>query len=140
MDENTIETGGCLCGNIRYEFKRKDVVSAGHCHCKDCQRITGSGKATIVFIRTNDLKINNEDYKVFSVIGDDGTNVNRGFCPNCGSPIISFVTEQPQLRFIKAGSLDNSDWLKIESSFWSVSACKWDPINDSLPSYPKNPN
>ena len=140
MNENTIETGGCLCGNIRYEFKRKDVVSAGHCHCKDCQRITGSGKATIVFIRTNDLKINNEDYKVFSVIGDDGTNVNRGFCPNCGSPIISFVTEQPQLRFIKAGSLDNSDWLKIESSFWSVSACKWDPINDSLPSYPKNPN
>ena len=140
MDENTTETGGCLCGNIRYEFKRKDVVSAGHCHCKDCQRITGSGKATIVFIRTNDLKINNEDYKVFSVIGDDGTNVNRGFCPNCGSPIISFVTEQPQLRFIKAGSLDNSDWLKIESSFWSVSACKWDLINDSLPSYPKNPN
>lgn len=140
MDKNTTETGGCLCGNIRYEFKRKDVVSAGHCHCKDCQRITGSGKATIVFIRTNDLKINNEDYKVFSVIGDDGTNVNRGFCPNCGSPIISFVTEQPQLRFIKAGSLDNSDWLKIESSFWSVSACKWDPINDSLPSYPKNPN
>ena len=139
MDENGIETGGCLCGNIRYEFKRQDVVSAGHCHCKDCQRITGSGKATIVFIRTNDLKINN-DYKVFSVIGNDGTNVNRGFCPNCGSPIISFVTEQPNLRFIKAGSLDNSDWLKIESSFWSVSACKWDPINESLPSYPKNPN
>ena len=139
MNENIIETGGCLCGNIRYEFKRKDVVSAGHCHCKDCQRITGSGKATIVFIRTNDLKIN-EDYKVFSVTGYDGTNVHRGFCPNCGSPIISFVTEQPNLRFIKAGSLDNSDWLKIESSFWSVSACKWDPINESLPSYPKNPN
>ena len=139
MNENIIETGGCLCGNIRYEFKRKDVVSAGHCHCKDCQRITGSGKATIVFIRTNDLKIN-EDYKVFSVTGYDGTNVHRGFCPNCGSPIISFVTEQPNLRFIKAGSLDNSDWLKIESSFWSVSSCKWDPINESLPSYPRNPD
>jgi len=139
MNENIIETGGCLCGNIRYEFKRKDVVSAGHCHCKDCQRITGSGKATIVFIRTNDLKIN-EDYKVFSVTGYDGTNVHRGFCPNCGSPIISFVTEQPNLRFIKAGSLDNSDWLKIESSFWSVSSCKWDPINESLPSYPRNPS
>jgi len=139
MNENIIETGGCLCGNIRYEFKRKDVVSAGHCHCKDCQRITGSGKATIVFIRTNNLKIN-EDYKVFSVTGYDGTNVHRGFCPNCGSPIISFVTEQPNLRFIKAGSLDNSDWLKIESSFWSVSSCKWDPINESLPSYPRNPS
>ena len=139
MDGDNIETGGCLCGNIRYEFKRKDVISAGHCHCKDCQKITGSGKATIGFIRTNDLKIN-EDYKVYSVIGNDGTNVNRGFCPNCGSPIISFVTEQPHLKFIKAGSLDDSSWLKIESSFWSVSACNWDPISKSLPSFQKNPN
>jgi hypothetical protein len=139
MDGDNIETGGCLCGNIRYQFKRKDVISAGHCHCKDCQKITGSGKATIVFIRTNDLKIN-EDYKVYSVIGNDGTNVHRGFCPNCGSPIISFVTEQPNLKFIKAGSLDDSSWLKIESSFWSVSACNWDPISKSLPSFQKNPN
>ena len=139
MNGDNIETGGCLCGNIRYEFKRKDVISAGHCHCKDCQKITGSGKATIVFIRTNDLKIN-EDYKVYSVIGNDGTNVHRGFCPNCGSPIISFVTEQPNLKFIKAGSLDDSSWLKIESSFWSVSACNWDPISESLPSFEKNPN
>ena len=49
MTENHIETGGCLCGKIKYEFNRKDVISAGHCHCKDCQKITGSGKATIVF-------------------------------------------------------------------------------------------
>jgi hypothetical protein len=120
-----------LCGNIKYKFNRKDVVSAGHCHCRDCQKITGSGKATIVFIPTKSLKINN-NYKVYSVIGHDGTNVHRGFCPNCGSPVISYVTEQPDLRFIKAGSLDDSSWIKIESSFWSISANKWDPVNDNL--------
>ena len=32
MDGDNIETGGCLCGNIIYQFKRKDVISAGHCH------------------------------------------------------------------------------------------------------------
>ena len=138
MNENNVETGGCLCGKIKYEFNRKDVVSSGHCHCKDCQKITGSGKATIVFVPTKKLEINN-DYKVFSVIGHDGTNVHRGFCPDCGSPVISYVTEQPHLRFIKAGSLDNSSWLEVESSFWSVSACKWDPINNSIPSFEKNP-
>ena len=121
MSENQIQTGGCLCGNIKYKFNREDVVSAGHCHCKDCQKITGSGKATIVFIPTKSLKITN-NYKVYSVIGNDGTNVHRGFCPNCGSPVISYVTEQPDLRFIKAGSLDDSSWINIESSFWSISA------------------
>ena len=138
MSENQIETGGCLCGNIKYKFNRKDVVSAGHCHCRDCQKITGSGKATIVFIPTKSLKINN-NYKVYSVIGHDGTNVHRGFCPNCGSPIISYVTEQPDLRFIKAGSLDDSSWIKIESSFWSISANKWDPVNENIPCFEQNP-
>ena len=45
MTENHIETGGCLCGKIKYEFNRKDVISAGHCHCKDCQKINGAGKS-----------------------------------------------------------------------------------------------
>ena len=138
MSENQIQTGGCLCGNIKYKFNREDVVSAGHCHCKDCQKITGSGKATIVFIPTKSLEINN-NYKVYSVIGHDGTNVHRGFCPNCGSPVISYVTEQPDLRFIKAGSLDNSSWINIESSFWSISANKWDPVNENIPCFEQNP-
>lgn len=138
MKINHIETGGCLCGHIRYEFNRNDVVSAGHCHCKDCQKITGSGKATIIFIPTKNLKIN-EEYKIYSVIGSDGTNVHRGFCPNCGSPVISYVSEQPNLRFIKAGSLDDSSWVKIASSFWTDSACNWDPVNHLLPNFPKNP-
>ena len=138
MSENQIETGGGLCGNIKYKFNREDVVSAGHCHCKDCQKITGSGKATIVFIPTKSLEINN-NYKVYSVIGHDGTNVHRGFCPNCGSPVISYVTEQPDLRFIKAGSLDDSSWINIESSFWGISANKWDPVNDNIPCFEQNP-
>ena len=91
-----------------------------------------------IFIPTKSLKINKE-YKIYSVIGYDGTNVHRGFCPNCGSPVISYVSEQPNLRFIKAGSLDDSSWVKIESSFWSDSACNWDPVNHSLPNFPKNP-
>ena len=138
MSENQIQTGGWLCGNIKYKFNREDVVSAGHCHCKDCQKITGSGKATIVFIPTKSLKITN-NYKVYSVIGNDGTNVHRGFCPNCGSPVISYVTEQPDLRFIKAGSLDDSSWINIESSFWSISANKWDPVNENIPCFEQNP-
>jgi hypothetical protein len=138
MSEKQIETGGCLCGNIKYKFNREDVVSAGHCHCKDCQKITGSGKATIVFVPTKSLKIDN-NYKVYSVIGHDGTNVHRGFCSNCGSPVISYVTEQPDLRFIKAGSLDDSSWINIESSFWSISANKWDPVNENIPCFEQNP-
>jgi hypothetical protein len=47
---NEIKGGGCLCGNIKYEFDSSKVISAHHCHCKDCQKSTGSGKATILMI------------------------------------------------------------------------------------------
>ena len=38
---NLPQTGGCLCGEIRYE-----ITEAPHlvyaCHCVDCQRLTSS--------------------------------------------------------------------------------------------------
>ena len=67
------------------------------------------------------------------------SNVHRGFCPDCGSPIISYVSEQPDIKFIKAGSLDDSSWLKIESNFWSDTANNWDPVDEKLPTFEKNP-
>ena len=54
------------------------VVSAHHCHCEDCRKSTGSGKATIVLILDQALKISG-DIKYFSVIGSGGNKVSRGF-------------------------------------------------------------
>ena len=44
------EAGRCQCGKISYSLKKDKIISGHHCHCKDCQRTTGSGKATILFI------------------------------------------------------------------------------------------
>ena len=132
------DAGGCLCGSVRYSFDRHSVVSAGHCHCVDCQKATGSGKATIVFVPSASLEVSGE-YRVYAVVGSDGSHVNRGFCPTCGSPIISYVAEQPDVRFIKAGSLDDPSWVRTEASYWQVSAQPWDPVNVDIPSFEKNP-
>ncbi len=131
-------SGGCLCGAVRYEFDPSKVVSAGHCHCTDCQKATGGGKATIIFVPTTALRLEGKT-KIYSVVGADGSHVNRGFCPECGSPIISYVDEQPDLRFIKAGSLDDPSWVTPEASYWQVSAHPWDPVDTALPAFERNP-
>ena len=133
-----IASGGCLCGNVRYEFAKSAVLSAGHCHCTDCQKCTGSGKATIVFLPTEALTIN-QDYKTYTVTGTDGSSVTRGFCPNCGSPVISYVEEVPETKFIKAGSLDDPSWVRAEASYWQKSAQPWSPVEASLPTFEGNP-
>ena len=135
---NQKKTGRCQCGKIKYSLREDKVISGHHCHCKDCQRTTGSGKATILFIARKYVDLKGQ-LKFFESKGTSGSYVRRGFCPNCGSPIISYVSEQPDVKFIKAGSLDDSSWLKIESNFWSDTANHWDPVDEKLPTFEKNP-
>jgi hypothetical protein len=135
---SNVVTGGCLCGQYRYEFDRDQVLSAHHCHCTDCRKMTGSGKATIIMVPTGSVQTEGE-IKTYTVTGTDGSHVTRGFCPNCGSGIISFLEEMPDIRFIKAGTLEDSSWVTIDSSFWSSSAEPWSPVDLNCPAFDKNP-
>ena len=132
------KTGSCLCGEVSYSFNESSVISAHHCHCKDCQKSTGSGKATIVMIPENALQMKGE-IKIYTVTGTDGSHVTRGFCESCGSPLISYIEEMQGIRLIKAGSLDDSSWLKIDSNFWSSTAREWSPVDETLHSFIKKP-
>lgn len=130
--------GGCLCGSFSYEFPRAAVVSAFHCHCKDCQKSTGSGKATIIMLPAELVKTNGA-LKTFSVTGTEGAHVVRGFCPTCGSQLMSHVEEMPQLRLIKAGTLDDSSWLTVNTSCWVESAEPWSPADGQGEKFDQNP-
>jgi hypothetical protein len=131
-------SGRCLCGDFTYEFDRDTVISAHHCHCKDCQKMTGSGKATIVLVPTEALNSHGE-LNTFTVTGTDGAHVTRGFCPRCGSQVLSYVEEMPTTRFVKAGTLDDSSWVRVDSSFWGSSAEPWSPVDEGATVFEKNP-
>jgi hypothetical protein len=130
--------GGCLCTAVRYRFEREAMLSAHHCHCRDCQKCTGSGKATILMLPRPALELTGT-LKTFTVIGSAGSHVNRAFCPECGSPILSHVDELPGMVFVKAGSLDDSAWVEIQSSFWGSTAVGWSPTDTTKPLAPGNP-
>ena len=134
-----IRKGGCLCGKVNYSFDSEGLISASHCHCTDCRKSTGSGKATIIMIQDSSLEINGE-IKYFSVTGTDGAQVSRGFCKECGSPLISKIEGVDGVKLIKAGGLDDSSWLNIDSNFWGDSAESWSPIDSSIHTFKKNPS
>jgi hypothetical protein len=135
---SNITKGGCLCGNVSYEFDRDQVISAHHCHCKDCQTMTGSGKATIIMVPTDVLSTEGE-LTTYTVTGSEGAHVTRGFCATCGCQLMSYVEEMPAIRLVKAGALADSSWVTIDSSFWSCSAEPWSPVDSSLAVFEKNP-
>ena len=131
-------TGGCLCGEIRYTFDPSAVISTHHCHCTDCQKSTGAGKATIAFVLEAKLRIDGT-LKYFTVTGTDGGRVSRGFCEECGSPLLSYLEGYDGVKIIKAGSLDDSSWLEVGSNLWTSSARHWSPADESLTGFPQNP-
>ena len=108
-----MQKGHCLCGSVQYEFDETQAAMKLHCHCKDCQRVTGSGKATVIMFPQDAVNIEGE-YKTFASRGFDGSHVNRGFCPTCGSQMFTFVDEIPGQMFIKAGGMEDTSWLTID--------------------------
>ncbi len=133
-------TGGCLCGNVKYELERDAVLNAIHCHCLDCQKSTGSGKATIVVIPEDSLTLQGA-LKYYSVVGTDGATIERGFCDNCGSPIVSAAigpADWEGIKFIKAGSLDDSSWVSVGMNIWNSTARHWDEVKEGLPTFEQN--
>ncbi|MDA9340509.1 GFA family protein [Gammaproteobacteria bacterium] len=140
MNMNSVlQSGGCLCGKIAYEFEQSKVLATHHCHCKDCQKSTGSGKATILVIPNEELKLQG-DLKFYTVTGSAGSHITRGFCENCGSPVMSFVEENSSIKFIKAGTLEDSSWLTITSNFWSATAQSWSPVDEEVFTFSHNPS
>ena len=133
------ESGGCLCGAIKYEFDKSNLISAHHCHCIDCQKSTGSGKSTIIMLPAQAILMDGE-LKFYTSTTSSGRNMSRGFCQECGSPVLSFIKEMQEVNFLKAGSLDDSSWLKIDSNFYSSSAHSWSPIDDDILSFTHNPD
>ena len=83
--ESSIEAGRCQCGDITYTLDKNKVISAHHCHCKDCQRTTGSGKATILFIAKKYVDLNGE-LKFFESKGSSGSHVRSCLLYTSPSP------------------------------------------------------
>ena len=48
------KTGGCLCGQVRYEATTAPLMS-GVCHCKNCQKQAGTAFSTLAAFQKSDV-------------------------------------------------------------------------------------
>src|SRR5262249_57935466 len=129
-------TGGCMCGAVRYDCSAEPVMT-GNCHCRDCQRATGTAYVSVLFVPRNAVKITGE-VKYYDVKGDSGNILSRGFCPTCGSRLFVKPVVMP-LMGITAGSLDDPSRHRPAMDIYTTSAQPWGYIDSELPTFPKGP-
>ncbi|WP_411860457.1 GFA family protein [Halioxenophilus sp. WMMB6] len=65
--------------------------------------------------------------RIYQDVGDSGQPVERHFCSQCGSPILSKITALPEMVFIKAGTLNHTDTLSPEIEVYCSSAMDFVP-------------
>lgn len=104
--DGSVMTGGCLCGAVRYE-SRGEPLAHLICHCRDCQRASGTGGVPIMAVPKNGFRVTGET-KSFAVEGGSGKHAIRNFCPRCGSLLFGTPEVAPHMVTIYAGSLDDS--------------------------------
>jgi hypothetical protein len=130
-------TGGCICGGVRYECAA-DPIAMGNCHCRDCQRASGSAYAPALLVPASAVSITGE-VKYYDVTGDSGSIVQRGFCPNCGARLFGKAAAAAGIIDIMVGSLDDPSWYRPQADVYTASAQPWDHMNPDLPKFPKLP-
>lgn len=130
-------TGGCLCGQVRYECSG-DAAMVAVCHCRNCQRQSGSAYSVIAGYPRDQVKISGT-LTTYQDKGESGQPVLRQFCGQCGSPILSDVGVMPALLFVKAGTLDDPSWLKPTAHLFCDSKQPWVPIEDGVARVARNP-
>jgi hypothetical protein len=130
-------SGGCLCGAVRYVCDG-DTMMAGHCHCEDCRRSSGSGHSSHLMVAESSVKLTGEVKGYVSPAGS-GALVTRAFCPNCGAPVFSTNANMPGMIFLRASSLDDLEVFQPQMHVWTVRAASWDPPREGLPAFERMP-
>jgi hypothetical protein len=131
-------SGGCACGAIRYECSAAPLVSL-NCHCRDCQRATGSAFTSVLVVPTDALKLTKGTPKYHTTKADSGNSTSRGFCSECGSLLLVKVSAVPTIISIAAASLDDPSWHKPIVDFFTASAQPWDYLNPALRKFERSP-
>ncbi|MGH8742351.1 MAG: GFA family protein, partial [Burkholderiales bacterium] len=79
--------GGCVCGAVRYRVKAAPV-RASICHCRNCQRRTGSAFGIGAYFKEQDVEILQGDLRTYEYRSDEtGRWLRTQFCASCGSTL-----------------------------------------------------
>jgi hypothetical protein len=128
--------GGCLCGAVRYQCP-VDAVLQFNCHCRDCQRSSGSAFAAIAGFPLASVSLTGV-VQYFRSSGSSGKSIRRGFCPHCGSSLFGLVDLLPGLLCIRAGTFDDPGLFAPKANLFVSHAPAWSRLDPCLRAYAEN--
>ncbi len=117
--------GGCTCRRVRYRLL--DAPLFVHCcHCRWCQRETGSAFALNALIEADRVELLGGDVEQVTTPSASGRGQVISRCPACRIAVWSnYAGAGDQVHFIRVGTLDEPDSMPPDIHIYTASRQPW---------------
>ena len=117
--------GGCTCRFVRYRMASKPLF-VHCCHCRWCQRETGSAFALNALIEADRVQVLQGEVDVVDTPSLSGKGQKIARCPKCRVAVWSnYAGAGDAVRFIRVGTLDEPDRLPPDIHIFTASKQPW---------------
>ena len=119
--------GGCACDYVRYQVISQPLIT--HCcHCRYCQRQTGSAFVINALVNATDVKLLKGSVEEIITASPSGKGQKISRCPKCHVAIWSnyFMGGIKNLiNFVRVGTLDNPDQFSPDVHIYTTTKQPW---------------
>jgi hypothetical protein len=119
--------GTCNCGNVNFEVSG-EITKLYQCHCKLCQRQSGSTSNTATMIHESNFKWLNGTDSITHWNKDSG--FTSDFCNRCGCPVPNRLRETSYF-WIPMGLIDSAN-AKVVAHICCESKAEWDLVQGDV--------
>jgi hypothetical protein len=128
--------GGCTCGAVRYRMGELPLFVHA-CHCRWCQRETGTAFAINALLETSELTVQGAPEEVLTPSASGrGQRILR--CSTCRVALWSHYSGMGSgVSFVRAGTLDEPDRVSPDIHIFTDSKVPWVVLPDGVAAVPE---
>jgi hypothetical protein len=128
--------GACTCGEVRYRMHRVPMF-VHCCHCRWCQRETGSAFALNGLLEATELSLLTGQVEVVDTPSKSGRGQRISRCPNCRIALWSNYSGAGEaIHFVRLGTLDDPDAFPPDIHIFTSSRQPWVNLAGGAPAVP----
>jgi hypothetical protein len=126
--------GGCACDRVRYRMGAKPMF-VHCCHCKDCQRQTGTAFVLNALIEADRVELLSGAPTPTTMPTESGRPHIVFRCADCGTAVWSEYGGLTRLRFVRVGTLDDPTALPPDVHIYTRSKLPWIALPAGVPAF-----
>lgn len=127
--------GGCACRHLRYRMATEPLI-VHCCHCRRCQRETGSSFALNALIESDRLMVLEGEPEFINTPSESGKGQRVARCPHCKVAVWShYAGSGDAISFVRVGTLDDPDRFPPGVNIHTRSKQPWLTLDPGVPAF-----